>query len=136
MSQYMGGSEEDSGQRASEAAGETAPRFAQNKFYRALASAHRRRLLYYLLDHGDSTVDELTSVLSGWNATTSGTMQTPADRSKIQLRLKHNHLPRLADADLISYDADGSTVHIEPLHPHVKDLLQQSIEAERLVESG
>ena len=131
----MGRSEEDPDQREYPGSGEPSPRFAEDEFYRVLASSHRRRLLYYLLENEDSTVEELTSILSGWEATTSGTMQTPIERSEIRLQLVHNHLPQLADLDLIAYDVDVGTVHLETLHPRVKDVIQQSIEAEQLPES-
>jgi hypothetical protein len=122
---------DDPGQREDESVGEQCQRFALDEFYQALASSHRRRLLYYLDDTDDSTVEELTSVLSGWEATSSGTMQTSTDRSDIQIGLVHDHLPRLANIDLIEYDADAGIVQLKPLHPRVKDVIQQSIEAEQ-----
>ncbi|MFD1687476.1 DUF7344 domain-containing protein [Halobellus litoreus] len=131
----MGGSEKNAGKRDSAEAGEPSPRFAQDEFYRALASCHRRRLLYYLFDNNDCTIEELTSVLSGWEATTSGAMQTTTDRSKLRLGLVHSHLPQLAEIGLIDYDMDEGTVKLEPLHPQVELIIEQSIEAEQLVES-
>lgn len=111
------------------AGGDSPPRLADDQFYRALASTHRRRLLYYLLETTESTVEELASVLGGWEVTTGGTMQTPADRSELRLELMHVHLPRLADAGLIAYDPDEGTVELEPLHPRVADLVRGSIES-------
>lgn len=132
----MGGSEKDPGKREYAVAGEPSPRFAQDEFYRALASSHRRRLLHYLLDNKDCTIEELTSVLSGWEATTSGVLQTTTDRSRLRLGLVHNHLPRLAKIDLIDYDMDTGIVKLEPVHPGVEFIIQQSIEAEQRTESG
>jgi DNA-binding transcriptional ArsR family regulator len=115
--------------------GELTPRLAEDQFYRALASPHRRRLLYYLSENGESTVEDLTSVLSGWEATTTGTMHTSSDRSEILSQLLHNHLPRLADARLIDYDAHAGTVQLEPLHPRTTEVIRQSVQAEQLVDS-
>lgn len=112
------------------AEGELPPRLAHEQFYRALAPPPRRRLLYYLLAEKESTVDELATVLSGWQATTTGTMHTTADRSDIRLSLVHNHLPRLAEAELIDYDPSDGSVQIAPLHPRVTTIIRQSIEAE------
>lgn len=112
------------------AEGDLPPRLANEQFYRALAPPPRRRLLYYLLAEKESTVDELATVLSGWRATTTGTMHTTADRSEIRLTLVHNHLPRLAEAGLIDYDPYGGSVQIESLHPRVTTIIRQSIEAE------
>lgn len=113
-------------------AGNLTSRLAEDQFYRALASVHRRRLLYHLLENGESTVEELSSVLSGWELTPGEKMSTPTDRSAIRLRLLHNHLPRLVDADLIAYDADAGIVQLESVHPRVMEVIRQSVEAEQL----
>lgn len=126
----MGGSNDGSA-HGSHAAGDLPPRLADDEFYRALASSHRRRSLYYLLEHGESTVAELASVLSGWEATETGAMYTSGDRSAIRLQLLHSHLPQLAEAGLIAYDSGGDAVRLEELHPRVADVIRQSAEAER-----
>ena len=132
----MNGTENDLDRTDHEAARDLPPRLAKDRFYQALASSHRRRLLYYLLASGDSTVEELTSVLTGWDATTSGTMRTPRDRANVRIRLLHDHLPRLADQGLIEYDADTETVALASLHGGVEDVIRRSIEAERFTDSG
>ncbi|GAA0506368.1 hypothetical protein GCM10008992_01620 [Halorubrum aquaticum] len=116
--------------------GEIPPRLAEDQFYRALTSPHRRRLLHYVLEKEESTVEELATVLSGWEATTTGTMYTSADRSEVLLQLLHNHLPRLDDAELIEYDSNVGTVRRGSLHPRVADVIRWSVEAERPDESG
>lgn len=128
----MVGTEDDPEEREHPTAGGPAPRLADDRFYRSLTAPRRRRLLYYLLGNGESTVDELASVLSGWEATTAGTMQTAADRSRIRLQLRHSHVPRLDKAGLVDYDADAGSVRLEPLHPEVADVIRRSIEAEQL----
>ncbi|WP_235271431.1 ArsR family transcriptional regulator [Halorubrum saccharovorum] len=89
-----------------------------------------------MLEHEERTVEELSSVLSGWEVTATGTMHTSADRSAIRLQLLHNHLPQLADAGLIAYDSDCDAVRLESLHPRVTRVIRQSVEAERFDESG
>jgi DNA-binding transcriptional ArsR family regulator len=106
-------------------------RLAEEQFYDAIAVSHRRRLLYYLLAEDESSVEELTTVLSGWEATTTGSMQTSAEWSDLRLTLVHNHLPRLAEAGLITYDVDNDTVEIASLHPRVATVIRQSVEAEQ-----
>ena len=107
------------------------PQLAEDQFYRALASHHRRRVLSYLLEENNSNVEELATVLSGWKATTIGTMQTPADRSEHRIELYHNHLPRLADAGLIDYDPQTGSVQLDSLHPQVANIIRQSVRAEQ-----
>lgn len=94
----MNGVEKETHKRARREKREHPSRLGEDQFYRALASHHRRRALYYLLETTDSTVEELATVLSGWEAATTGTIQSPADRSAIRLELVHSHLPQLADA--------------------------------------
>jgi len=116
--------------------GDTPTRLADDQFYQVLASSHRRRLLYYLLENEESTLSELTSVLSGWELTPAKPMQTSADRSEIRLYLRHNHLPRLDDADLVEYDGETGTVRLESLHPQVRDIIKQSVQAEQRTAPG
>ncbi len=110
-------------------------RVAEDQFYRTLANLQRRRLLYYLLAEEESTVEELATVLSGWEATTTETMQTHADRSAIRLTLIHNHLPQLVEASLVEYDSDDGTVRMVSLHSRVREIIRQSVDAERRTES-
>jgi hypothetical protein len=105
------------------------PRLAEDEFYQALASCQRRRLLSYLLET-DSTVDELASVLSGWEATASGTMQTQRDHINCRIELVHQHLPLLANAGLIEYEPDNGSVQLETLHRRVAEIIRHSVVAE------
>ena len=125
----MGGSNEEPDQSNQPSQRDLPHRLADDQFYQALASLQRRRLLYYLLEEEHQTVEELTTVISGWEATTTGAMITQTDRANLHLELIHNHLPRLADAGLIDYEPPDDVVTLRPLHPQVKDIIRQSIEA-------
>jgi len=127
----MNDSDRDPSQWVQRVEGEFPTRLAEDEFYRALASHHRRRVLYYLLEENDSSVSELATVLSGWEATTTETMQTPADRSEHLLSLSHNHLPQLANAGLIDYDSQTGSVQLDSLHPQVEGIIRRSVRAEQ-----
>ncbi len=105
------------------------PRLSDDRLYRALASTRRRRLLYLLLEKGESTVENVVTVLTGWNATETGTMKEKDDREHIAISLEHVHLPLLAETDLVDYDRESGTVRVEPLDAAVKDLIRRSVEA-------
>lgn len=107
---------------------DSSPQFSDDKFYRALASTRRRRLLYYLLDAEESTVEELATVLTGWEATETGRIGTPDDREDARVTLIHVDLPRLADAGLISYEPGDGAVRIASLGPGVSDVVRRSVE--------
>jgi DNA-binding transcriptional ArsR family regulator len=106
-------------------------RLADDQFYRALAATPRRRLLSVLLDGEERTVDELATVLAGWDATDSGGMATPEDHERVAVELVHAHLPLLDDAGLVAHDRDDDTVSLEGVEPAVDDLIRRSVEAER-----
>ncbi len=104
------------------------------EFYRALASEKRRQLLQYLLEQQESTVGELATVLSGWEATTTGNLQSDSDRQRIQTALTHHHLPVLSDAGLVTYHADRETVELKSLDSLVRDIIRVSFEEGQLEE--
>lgn len=104
---------------------------ADDTLYRALAARPRRHVLYYLLDNAEATVDQLADVLSGWEAAREGTVATLDTHEKHRVVLRHHHLPMLAAADLIRYDDETGNVVIEHVDPIVRDLVRQSIAAER-----
>lgn len=126
MSNELGGSEQGDRERISD----DVPRLSDDNLYRALASTRRRRLLYLLLEEGRSTIDTVTTVLTGWNATDSETMATPEDREQILVTLEHVHLPLLDETGMITYDSDDRVIDIEPLDPVVDDLIRRSVDAE------
>ena len=84
-----------------------------DSLFDALADTDRRRVLAALLDAQTQTVDDLARTLAGIDG-------QPADRCSAELstnaidrhhlRLYHVHLPRLADAGLVSYDSDQNVV--------------------------
>lgn len=122
----MGGNERPEGSER-EPQPDVASDLSDDRLYRAFASTPRRRLLWILLEGGESTVDELATVLAGWDATDRGTMRTGEDRKRVVVELAHVHLPLLADVGLIAYDRDSGTVRIEPIDPLVRDLIRRSV---------
>ena len=123
---------QDPNQRKQPGERELSPRLADDLFYQTLVSQRRRRALYYLLEENDSNIEELATVLSGWEATETETIQTPVDRERILLSLAHIHLPQLADTGLVEYDSQTGSVQLASLHPQVVDIIRQSVRAEQL----
>ncbi len=119
----------ENGPRTDESRGETARTF-DHQFYRAMASRERRRLLYVLLDGEERTVEEVATVLVGWDATESGTVGDPDDRNLVLLRLVHIHLPLLDDAGLVAYDDERGRVRAESLDEATREYIERGIDAE------
>lgn len=106
-------------------------RFADDELYRALSSRRRRRILAFLLDERECSLDELATVLAGWASTDTGGVSTPDDRGQILLDLHHTQLPMLAASDLVVYDREQGTVTAEDLEPDIRELIRRSVEADR-----
>lgn len=83
-----------------------------------LAHSHRRYVLYYLRTNGegvalDTLAAMLANELEGPSAT--GTSDTT---EHIEVTLRHTHLPKLADAGLITFDADTNSVELDGTGKH------------------
>ena len=101
-----------------------------HQFYRAMASRERRRLLYLLLDGQQRPVEDVATVLVGWDVTESGTVGDPDDRKLVLLRLVHIHLPLLADAGLIDYDEEAGTLSLASLEESILESIEQGVDSE------
>lgn len=117
----------DNGPGTVETRSELSESFGQ-QFYRALASEERRRLLSLLLDGEQRCVEDVATLLVGWEATATGTAKQPADRKRALLRLVHAHLPMLEEAGLVRYDSERSTVRMESLPAERVEQLERWLE--------
>lgn len=68
-----------------------------------LGSKSRQILLQYLWADGAATVDELVSAIRE---------AVPGDRRNARISLRHTHLPKLADADVISEEERGDDRYV------------------------
>lgn len=82
--------------------------------FRVLAD-NRRRYVLYCFEETDQTVVSLTDLAEQlvtwerqWDDTTD--RSESKHRKRIRIALHHDHLPRLADANLIEYDARSEMV--------------------------
>lgn len=81
-----------------------------DRVYDLLSDRRRRHLLYLLLDADRLSIDEIALRLAAWEGETPMTAVEDDRRRRIGTALRHNHLPRLADHDVIEYDPDRETV--------------------------
>lgn len=74
-----------------------------DELFEVLADGHRRRLLEYLEDAEDdvAALPELVDHVADESAD---------DRERVAVTLHHSHLPKLAEADIVEYDARSETV--------------------------
>lgn len=98
--------------------------------FEVLANPVRRRLLAVLFEEsGETDLDVLIGRLGPHvpGIESGGTDLSGTERSRIQIALQHNHLPKLADAGIVEYDYEDWTVtlvgHEETIDP-VLELLE------------
>ena len=72
--------------------------------FEILRNPIRRQIAAVLHDKDEISRDRLTAVLM--TAEADGEDEAKQVRRRIRLNLYHNHLPRMADADLIKYDEE------------------------------
>lgn len=83
----------------------------QDELFEVLSHPHRRAILHYL--HNSDTpasVRDLTAELVTWTERRTASDRTGDDRDVVEGALVHNHLPRMAEAGLVSYDDARQTV--------------------------
>ena len=77
-----------------------------------LAERRRRYALYVLVgtDDGLAEVETLADQVAMWEARSDDATVTDSLRASIATELREKHLPRLADADVVEYDARSDVV--------------------------
>lgn len=84
-----------------------------DELFAVLADPHRRFTLQYLRTVDPPlAVEELASELVAWEASRPPARRSGRDREAIEIALVHHHLPKLADAGLVSFDVADRTVRL------------------------
>ena len=87
-----------------------------DELYRALGHHRRRSLLRELHDcDGTLTIDELAERVAEREANRPSDGVPDDDLETVRLTLHHAHLPKLAAADVVDYDASIRTVEFRTL---------------------
>lgn len=86
-----------------------------SRYLEALARPRRRYVLYYLYEHDGGTVLELSKYVLSLEEHRPMSEVSEEECESIQTELHHNHLPRLAEDGLISYDQRTGDVRLESL---------------------
>ena len=93
--------------------------------HRLLATERRRELLQLVYEHDGGNVKNLTSRLAASERTGSEAGSDEERRERIAISLIHNHLPRLADHDLIEYDQRSGDVVVTDRFAALEPVIQQ-----------
>lgn len=85
-----------------------------DEVFTLLSDGDRRRLLYYLREHGSATRTELADVLAGWLATDRPDgVVGDGQHQRIESTLYHQHLPRLREKGIVDVRADGTVTAMD-----------------------
>ncbi|MFC6836130.1 DUF7344 domain-containing protein [Halomarina ordinaria] len=100
-----------------------------SQYFRLLSRTRRRFVLYLLNDAGALPVEDLAVRLARarTDVSTDGDPAEGAVRDE-QLTLRHNHLPALAEAGVVEYDASAGTVALSLSSRELSDLLSVAVE--------
>ena len=107
-----------------------------DEFHQLLSSAPRRRVLYYLQEHPETPLEELSDVVAGWKAVEENAVIGPRERNRIRVSLHHTDVPRLADSGVVEYDRENREVTLDPLPDQLSRILHDSREYEQEVRTG
>lgn len=89
-----------------------------NETFDLLTHPHRRYVLYYLTN--DSELVDLETLAGAIADLDRGQAATGpnASAATIATGLRHTHLPKLADAGVITYDADTGSIELDGTNGH------------------
>ncbi|WP_225335557.1 DUF7344 domain-containing protein [Halomicrobium urmianum] len=97
----------------------------QDGLFDVLSDPQRRFALQYLRGaSGSVTVGELVTELVAWEVGRPVSERTSVDRSAVEIALVHTHLPKLAEAGLVSYDAAEGSVALADRTDEVRAQLE------------
>lgn len=99
-----------------------------------LADSRRRYLLYHLLESEYVTVEKLSLRIAAWEQGIPSRAVSEDDRVDVAISLVHNHLPRLAEQNVVDYDArSGDVVPSEGL-AEIRPFVENAQSTERAEE--
>lgn len=96
--------------------------------YRLLSARYRRYTVYYLYRYGDaSRLPLIADQIASWETTEH---PLPEDSLQIYNSLYHCHIPKLAEAGIVSYSQSEDVVTLAENASQLRPYLEQAAELE------
>lgn len=97
-----------------------------DEMFDLLTHPHRRYVLYYLRQDGEGVgLETLAAAIANWDGDSSGGDQSD-NREAIEVMLRHTHLPKLADAGIITFDANTASIELDGTIRHGQFIAEAS----------
>ncbi|OVE83121.1 DUF7344 domain-containing protein [Natronolimnobius baerhuensis] len=99
-----------------------------------LSESKRRYLLYLLAETQEGNIENLITQITAWEYDQQATDINKETRQRVYVSLVHNHLPRLADYDIVDYDLRSGDIVLDEGFDDIKPLLEQFKQTEEVQE--
>ena len=99
-----------------------------------LAKSERRYALYQLAEREEAHIEDLVKQVAAWERGEPVGAIERETRQRVYVSLVHNHLPRLADYDIVDYDLRSGDIVLTEGFEDVRPLLEQFRQTEEVSE--
>lgn len=83
-----------------------------NERFTLLSHPYRRYVLYYLTNESEVVdIDSLATAITKWDGDSTETGR-PTTTEDVEIELHHIHLPKLADAGIITFGSDRDSIEL------------------------
>ncbi|EMA47137.1 hypothetical protein C446_00440 [Halobiforma nitratireducens JCM 10879] len=90
-----------------------------------LAKSKRRYVLYQLADDHNVHIEDVVTQVAAWEHDVPVDRIDDETRQRTYVSLVHNHLPRLADYDIVDYDLRSGDIVLADGFDDIQPLLEQ-----------
>jgi DNA-binding transcriptional ArsR family regulator len=84
---------------------------SKDELFQILSNSRRRHIIYYLSEEGtELSLKELATKIAAVEADVPESTITSEERQRVYISLYQTHLPKLEEANIVTYDEDDRTV--------------------------